>query len=144
MGMYTKLQFRAQIKPEFVEELALIEANELANVGTRVDYRGQTHEFFHTDRHAWLLFYRGGNGYEGGEIVSRSGFHVTDGVLTVATSVKNGDDVVEKFLDWIAPKIIIETVQGEYLYEEWCKPGILQMKDNAIVVSCDNVWFDYN
>jgi hypothetical protein len=134
MGMYTTLQLKAVIKPEYVAELAAIEATELAHPYGEVSYKDREaeHEFFRTERHDSLLFHGMTNGYKGGDIVSVPGFHVVDNVLTVACEIKNYDRVIEKFFDWIAPKLVLTTLEGDYEYEEQYFPCPLIVVDGKI------------
>ncbi len=143
MGMYTEFEFRAQIKPEYVAELAKIAQLEEDTPNSYVDYLalGYTHAFFHSSRCGSITCYGGGNGYRGGYVVSRPGFHVEGDVLTIATELKNYDNTIEHFLDWIGPKVVLETVKGRVRYEERYDSEDMLVIENGKIVRGTNPAF---
>lgn len=123
MGMYTRLTFWAEVKPD-CEALPILRY--LADPSEEAEPTGwPDHEFFRTDRFTSTL-------------VCSSYYHQTKGtvfayddisktwMLNVDSSLKNYGDEIGKFLDWFSPYDAgYSEFRGFYLYEESEDPTLI-------------------
>ncbi|NHR04381.1 hypothetical protein HA052_04145 [Chromobacterium haemolyticum] len=115
MGDYTRIKFRAKLREDTpANVLAVFDAasrGEADNLESLPDA-----DFFKDER--WTMVFNGASAYF--QTPEKCQVAVEDGLASVSfhSSVKNYDDVIEKFFDWISP-YLAETpggILGEY---EW-------------------------
>ena len=104
MGMYTEIIFGAVLK-ENTPKLIIDTIKKLINNYEDIDNKTMKHPFFNSDRN-WLLN-SGGSYYFPGTIKPKFWFdNITNQwFLLFRTNIKNYDNEIEKFLDWIFPYI---------------------------------------
>ena len=106
MGHYTEFHFNAEIKSDVPQDVG-----EMLTFLTRQDGRLSfdapptlDHPFFQTDRWRFLLV--GGSAYF--PIVTASSFvesEYGDHRLSIRSQIKDYDDLIDKFVDWVMPYI---------------------------------------
>lgn len=146
MGMYTRLVLDVKLRqdtPDAMVELIhlLCQYSGVPGKIERVEAildlnRGLYHEFFHTWRSLWMFRCTGGFG----ETEIPYFVRCDDGTyqLRLVFSVKNYEDCIELFLDWVSPFLIKypeDTVVGEYQYEEAEKESTIIVRKNRIVIT---------
>ncbi len=107
MGMYTELVFGARLRsdiPKKVEKVLKYLVSERMNVPEEL--LGIEHPFFQSERWQWI--FKGGSYYFG--IHRPHSIFEWDDIsksysLSTRSSIKNYDNEIEKFLDWIKPYI---------------------------------------
>lgn len=123
MGMYTELSFNAEleIEDENVVEVLRFMTNNGAEPEKKPD-----HEFFTSDRWKYLFF--GSSYYFPNTIkpVFRYDDISADYRLTTRSNIKNYDDEIFKFLNWILPYVVDGVGRGglyaQVCYEEAYEP----------------------
>ena len=109
MGMYTELQFTAEIDydkhEEIIDILRYMTGDESIK---RENLTIPTHELFETDRWEYMLL--GSSYYFPGQphhtLKEEHNFQLIN--LSVRTDLKNYDNEIQKFLDWIYPYVATE------------------------------------
>ena len=126
MGMYTRLTFWAEIPDAHADEVKSL-------VSMRPESRRPDHPFFKTPRYGVLFscssyyFNTGRSRLERDDIIK--GYW-----LNIDSSLKNYDDEIELFLDWIHPLVKpgnFQHVGGFTQYEEDERPTLIYYEDDG-------------
>lgn len=130
MGMYTELDLKVAIKDDPIVVnilLDLSDKDKFVSIKNRID-----HPFFRADR--CDLIGRGGSYYFDGQpyIQFRYDEIAKCWFLTTCSNLKNYNQEIEKFLDWLCPYILTEGYIGTYWYEEQEEPINIYKKDEKI------------
>ena len=113
MGIYTSVAMNAELKPEFYGLAQKLEDYYAFHwAGKLVP---DTHEFFKDAR--WTFCINGGQVLDGEastlmDVPSVPFLEERDGVLRSAGDLKNYDDTIKKYFDWLVPKLAYE--DGRY------------------------------
>lgn len=126
MGMYTELIFSAELDGDMPVDIVKT-IKHMCGQGDKPDVL-PNHELFETDR--WSLLLTGSSYYFVDSIVPVFRFDdiCEDWRLTTRSNIKNYDNEIQKFLDWIKP--YIRDGSGErgfyaiVCYEEQAEPTI--------------------
>ncbi len=127
MGMYTELVFACELKKDTPKEV--IDILEYMVGNPRKDPIIPAHELFSTSRWEWM--FKSNSYYFDGDTHSTLRFDDMSKayVLTVRCNLKNYDNEIEKFIDWIKPYVdkIDDYLEfkGYYRYEENDKPTLI-------------------
>ena len=131
MGMYTELDLKVAIKddPIVVNILKDLSTGGSSTVKGRLD-----HPFFETDRCDAVGC--GGSYYFDGQPhiqfiydeIAKCWF------LTTCFNLKNYNQEIEKFLDWLCPYILTEGYIGTYWYEEAFEPRNIYKENGKIKI----------
>ena len=127
MGMYTQLVMGASLTNEKYQEIKPILDYMLENKPGDKKPDTPTHPLFNTPR--WYFMLHGDSHYFDMKSSSKiTTYDYTDTVhLTIVCNIKNYDDEIAKFLDWISPYLDNEV--GEFLgftrYEEDAHPALI-------------------
>lgn len=131
MGMYTELDLKIAIEdnPIVVNILKDMATDGSLSIKGRLD-----HPFFKTDRCDAVGW--GGSYYFDGQphIQFRYDKIAKCWFLTTCFNLKNYDQEIEKFLDWLCPYILTEGYIGTYWYEEAPEPMNIYKVDEKIKV----------
>lgn len=119
MGMYTALVLDARTVRDTPDDVVRILKFMTAADGAHEPWDLPKHPLFGENRWRWML--RGSSAYfpiERNPQFYKPFYGPDEGawLLSVGTSLKNYDDEIEKFLDWVTP--YIETGIGYWIYEE--------------------------
>ena len=135
MGMYTEFHFNAEIKGDCMQEVLdmltfLVSGEPKSHEKALDDYRerisAQPHEFFETGRWPFMLkcdsYYFAADTYS----TFRKDWQ-GDYYLCIRCNVKNYDNEIEKFIDWVKPYIAgnSDDFLGFYRYESNRKPTLV-------------------
>ena len=131
MGMYTKLQCNLMLKKD--KQLYEILQNLLEEKYT-LDLSKIEHNFFKTERYSYMLkcrsyYFTGTNNTK----LIEDEYHY---VLHIDCDLKNYDNEIELFLDWISKYLdgyYLKEFVGYYRYEEDENPTLLYVKNNKII-----------
>jgi len=119
MGMYTALSLGVQLDDEFPQV-----TETLSNLIHGNPVTGQNHPFFSTPRGAYLLrmdsYYFD---YQTHWELKQDEFNGT--YLSGVSNIKNYDNEIDKFLDWLSPHMVTTGFIGWTMYEEDDFPTIL-------------------
>jgi hypothetical protein len=131
MGMYTELDLKVAIEddPIVVNILKDLSTDGSLSIKDRVN-----HPFFKTDRCDMIGW--GGSYYFDGQpyIQFRYDEIAKCWFLTTCFNLKNYDQEIEKFLDWLCPYILTEGYLGTYWYEEWFSPSNIYKINGRIML----------
>lgn len=131
MGMYTELDLKVAIEdnPIVVNILKDISTDGSLSIKDRLD-----HPFFKADR--CDVIGRGGSYYFDGQPYIQFKYDeiAKCWFLTTCFNLKNYDQEIEKFLDWLSPYILTEGYIGTYWYEEWSAPTNLYKINGKIML----------
>lgn len=132
MGMYTELDLKVAIKddPIVVDILKDISTgDESLTIKDRLD-----HPFFKTDR--CDMVGRGGSYYFDGQPYTQFRYDeiAKCWFLTTCFNLKNYNQEIEKFLDWLCPYILTEGYIGTYWYEENFAPTDIYKTNRKIMI----------
>lgn len=138
MGMYTELDLKVAIKdePTVVNILKDLSTDKVLTVKNRLD-----HPFFETAR--CDLIGKCGSYYFDGQpyIQFRHDKIANCWFFTTCFNLKNYDQEIEKFLDWLCPYILTEGYLGTYWYEEQEEPINIYKEDGKIKIGNDLNFF---
>lgn len=130
MGMYTELVLGVEIQ----DNMKVIQT--LNYMLDNTEYKPKwEHELFKADRWEWML--RSDSYYFDGQTDSKL---FVDNLyedkpmyfLNVRCNLKNYDNEIKKFLDWLEPFIITDGFLGYYRYEECEDPTLIYKTENGI------------
>lgn len=123
MGMYTELIFKAEIRGDIPNEVRAV-LHHLFNDG-EAPTTLPDHEFFKCDR--WGMVGKCSSFYHVPFALSR----YTDGYIFSRSDLKDYDDEIRKFVDWVMPYIRAEegACIGWSWYEEADLPTLLFFHD---------------
>lgn len=132
MGMYTELDLKVAIKddPIVVDILKDISTgDESLTIKDRLD-----HPFFKTDRCDMVGW--GGSYYFDGQPYTQFRYDeiAKCWFLTTCFNLKNYNQEIEKFLDWLCPYILTEGYIGTYWYEENFAPTDIYKTNRKIMI----------
>lgn len=131
MGMYTELDLKVAIKdnPVVVDVLKDIATDGSLSVKDRLD-----HPFFKTDKCDFIGWC--GSYYFDGQphIQFRYDEIAKCWFLTTCFNLKNYDNEIEKFLDWLCPYILTEGYLGTYWYEKQEEPTRVYKENGKIMI----------
>lgn len=121
MGMYTELVLACEVEDNYQDCIRPIECL-LMN---RIDCTYPDHEFFKSPRSKYML--NSDSYYFDGETHSNLKYdiQVESYYLTIRCNLKNYDNEIEKFLNWLAPYILSYGFLGYYRYEEHENPTLI-------------------
>jgi hypothetical protein len=135
MGMYTELDLKVAIENEpIVVDILKDLSNGSITVKNRLD-----HPFFKTDR--CNMIGRCGSYYFDGQpyIQFRYDKIAKCWFLTTCFNLKNYNQEIEKFLDWLCPFILTEGYIGTYWYEEQEEPMNIYKENRKIKIGDNNL-----
>lgn len=118
MGMYTEIHFNAELKKDVPVEIVSVLRYMLGEVEPRPPL--PAHPFFETDR--WHVLFRMDSYYFDADTHSTMRLDKISGAyyLCVRANLKNYDQEIDKFVDWITP--YLDKHDGDFLgfkrYEE--------------------------
>jgi len=128
MGMYTELHFNAELKEDTPEEVIALLRFMLGDIEEQMDPSPE-HLFFKTTRWNWMLkcdsYYFAADTHSTlrYDDIGRCRY------LCIRCNLKNYDDEIEHFLDWIMP--YIDASPGDFLgfhrYEENEEPTVIYL-----------------
>ena len=130
MGMYTEIFFRAEIDEEAAAVIQRLFDGDLS----RLDW--PDHEFFKAGRFQWIA--TGGSWYfphaNHTVIEQVHAMHEDPWFASFRANIKNYDDEIAKFFDWVSPHVIHSDDHGEVfigysLYEEASVPNLHYAKN---------------
>lgn len=129
MGMYTELNIGVEVSnnKDVIQKLRfmLMEPSEDVEIN---------HPLFKTSR--WSFMLRSTSGYFDGRTDSRLYEEEVLGVpryyLNVRCNLKNYDNEIEKFLDWLSPYILTRGFLG-YMRDEDEEPTLLYLEDKKVI-----------
>ena len=137
MGMYTELIFGCSLKKDTPREIIqvlqyMVDKSEFKDTS---QIKVPDHEFFKTSRWQWLFH---GSSYYFGVNEPHSEIWYDDISkdyrISTRSNIKNYDDEIELFLDWIKPYISGGSGQNDFyaivIYEESEKPTIYYLKES--------------
>lgn len=129
MGMYTELTLKVSIedKPEVVEILAeMIKGSDIKNK--------LNHPFFRTSRCNYIFF--GDSYYFDSQAFVKFKYDkiAKCWFLTTCFNLKNYDQEIQKFLDWLCPYILTEGYIGTYWHEEQEEPLNIYKENGQIII----------
>lgn len=134
MGMYTELIFGAELKRETPTEVITILKSMVK--GNKTYRKLPNHPFFESARWKWL--FRMGSYYFGihdGNAELKFDDICKAWHLNTRSNLKNYDDEIEKFLDWIKPYISQGSGYRDFyaivIYEESDEPTIYYLSDEG-------------
>ena len=125
MGMYTELHFNSELKQDTPESVIKILEFMLGNGEEPAEL--PNHELFDTTR--WRGMLKGDSYYFDADTHSTLRFDDISKsyYLCVRCNVKNYDDEIEKFIDWVMPNL--DKYDGDFLgfsrYEETEEPTLI-------------------
>lgn len=127
MGMYTEFVCAIELKKDTPQDVINILDN-MTEGEDNYDFK-PNHPFFECDRWRWLFtmdsYYFSGRTNTKFEYDDISKTHY----LTIRSNLKNYDDEINKFLNWIKPYIEMHGEDDEFLgysrYEECCDPLLI-------------------
>jgi hypothetical protein len=134
MGMYTELIFSAALKVD-IPEIVIKVLQYMVNRDIMIVNRPKNlpdHDFFNCEYWDWILF--GASYYFPDTIdpIFRFDDIGKDWRLTTRSNIKNYDNEIEKFLNWIKPYISQGSGAREYYaivcYEEQSEPTIYYLE----------------
>lgn len=135
MGMYTELNIAVEIEnnENVIRKLHFM-------LGTSKEDVEINHPLFGTYRWAWML--QSNSYYFPGQADSklyRDDLYKDDPMyfLNIRCNLKNYDDEINLFLDWLCPYIITEGFLGYTRYEENDNPTLIYKENGKIV--CKNI-----
>lgn len=129
MGMYTELHLGVAIKddPIVVKILKDMSTQGASSVKGRLD-----HPFFKTprcDAIGWCDSYY----FDSQSYITFIYDEIANcWFLTTTFNLKNYDDEIQKFLDWLCPYILSEGYIGTFMYEEWEHPNFIYKRNGRI------------
>ena len=141
MGMYTELIFGAELKPDTPSDVLEILYYMLYEVGDYVFTCKETHKLFTTER--WERMFNCSSYYFGvNEPINKMWSDDITGSfrLSIRCNLKNYNNEIELFLDWIKPFICqgsgINNMYAIVTYEEGL-PTIYNLDDNCEMIDAD-------
>lgn len=123
MGMYTELHFNAELKQEtpqrVLDTLAAMTRAQSGSFDPPDD-----HPLFRTSR--WRMMLLSDSYYFAGDTSSTLNYDTANfWTLSVRCNLKNYDDEIGHFIDWIMPWVETEGLLGFYRYEEDADPTLI-------------------
>jgi len=131
MGMYTELNLKVAIENDSIVVDVL---KDLCKYGSSTVKNRLNHPFFKTTR--CNLIGKCGSYYFDGQpyIQFRYDKIANCWFLTTCFNLKNYDQEIEKFLDWLCPYILTEGYIGTYWYEEQEEPINIYKENRKIKI----------
>lgn len=127
MGMYTELDLKVELK---LDDEALDAINKL--IKGESDLIDIQHPFFKCPR-APIIFHGGSYYFDRKPFVSFTYDDITKShFLSTCFNLKNYNEEIEKFLDWLRPYIKTYGYIGTYWYEEYDYPRNIFYEDDEI------------
>lgn len=128
MGMYTDFCFDVIIRSNVPDHVVTI-LNQMRDLDDSLDKILPDHQFFRCDR--WMQIGHCGSAYFPAEprfIFEKESFS-NDYVLNLRCNLKNYDDEIKHFIDWIKPYVDADPGEflGFYRYEESAHPTLVYM-----------------
>lgn len=140
MGNYTTLDMTVRVNERFseVEHLFTPKALDIGSETRRVFraalWKKESHPFFKLDYADNILSSYKCNGRK------EPALTLVNGLITIRTTIKNYNEEIQAFFDWIAPYVDLSTLEGECKYEEWHYAASVKVKDGKIELDKSNIW----
>ena len=132
MGMYTALHLGVDLKSETPKEvLDILEYMCVDNEQLATMPRLPDHPLFQTERWNWM-FHCDSYYFDYNTDCSFTHDHITNRHnLSVTCNLKNYDQEIQNFLNWVAPFVVdtYDQCSGYFLYEEEPIPDLIFFKD---------------
>lgn len=126
MGDYTQLRLQCDIKKECKEVISILNSMIEYDYDNIPSCELTSHPVF-TDSRFGLIFHCTSAYFDNECSTTFENLH-----LDTVFDLKNYNNTIQKFLNWLAPYIESEGQIGEYMYEYWDKPQPIIKKDNVV------------
>lgn len=127
MGMYTELVMAIELKQDISKDVMDVLWYMLGDSEDEDNLRIPPHDLFKTDR--WNFMLRSDSYYFDGVTDSKMRKDFINGFFTlnIRCNLKNYDDEIEKFVDWIRPYSNTTGFVGYKRYEENDEPTLIYL-----------------
>lgn len=143
MGMYTEFVLGVNLKRDTPDEIIDILRYMTEGEFEDPEPEASDHLLFKTER--WRYMLQCDSAYFGGLSISKlqRPEHATDDWhLSIRSNLKNYDNEIELFLNWISPYVVTNGFIGYMRHEEWIDPyliyrGLYDFRDNDDISLCE-------
>lgn len=144
MGMYTQLTLNVRLKPNcwLYNVLNLMMENDVdddsyksTEIKSYIKYgKLGNHSLFRTDRWKWMLY--GSSAYFEEWAEPKLSYNEESEELNFSCcfNIKNYENEIQLFLDFLAPFILNRGQIGTYRYEEWEEPAIVINDEDGVKI----------